>query len=83
MTQLTIELSEDARAELERLAAEAGTPAGQLVSSGITDVLQQLKDRRQIMDELKDADLSAIDGYLDLVPAGPVPDTDRRPEDGG
>lgn len=81
MTQLTIDIPDDINKELEAIATRAGVSINVLFSRTVTELVQQLRDRETMREELGKADALIISAYLDRVPDGPVLPTDQLPED--
>lgn len=78
MSKLTIELPDSVKANIEALAAKEGFSVSQFMASAASEKLAVMTTMDYLRREAAAGRREDFDRYLQAVPSGPVPETDKK-----
>ena len=81
MNQLTIDVSDEVRRELDDLAEDEGVDPASYLARRVGELVRQASAFRDLQRRVRDADPDAMRRFLDAVPDVEPPAWDRLPEE--
>jgi hypothetical protein len=81
MKTFTINIPDDVEDDVEALAKLEGLSSRELMKREVDRMMRRVSSFHRMKHEIAKARPVALRSYLDAVPAGPVPDSDRLPKE--